>query len=512
MSVSLVGTGFLTGASLPVPVVNGQAVITGLAIDTAGTFQLLVTANPTLTSVTSTSIVVSPASPDLLVWTTQPVEPPPPLLPQGTVIHNFQFGAALAIEDQYHNIEKNLIATVSMALDPNPENANLEGDTSADLLNGIATFSQLSINELTPPGMSYTLQATSTLPATSSYPLTSLPSAASMPLTVIPTPASSLEITTQQQPPSSVTVYSPFSFAVTALDQFGNPDSDFTGPMTVELEQMGVPTNQLMTTTMVTVDAVGGVATFTGLSVDIVGGGYSLAVSSPTLTGATSNTFSVVAGPATQLVISPRRKSPSVQAGSQFGFVVTAEDYYGNLATSFTGLTQRNDPRVAGPSGGTLTGATGATAVNGVATITGLILTTATTPSSGGYFAGFERGPGSAPARHHTPPLPTTSPITVTPLAASKFVISTPSSEPPPSVTAGSPFQLTITAEDKYGNTATSYGQDGQRSPSRLSHNPGMGSLMGTLIEPASAAWPRFRGSHWIRSGRLTRSRPPTAA
>ena len=498
VSVSLVGTGFLTGASLPVPVVNGQAVITGLAIDTAGTFQLLVTANPALTSVTSTSIVVSPASPDLLVWTTQPVEPPPPLLPQGTVIHNFQFGAALAIEDQYHNIEKNLIGTVSLALNPNPENANLEGDTSADLLNGIATFSQLSINELTPPGMSYTLQATSTLPATSSYPLTSLTSAASIPLTVIPTPASSLEITTQQQPPSSVTVYSPFSFAVTALDQFGNPDSDFTGPVTVELEQMGVPTNQLMPTTMVTVDAVGGVATFTGLSVGIVGGGYSLAVSSPALTGATSNTFSVVAGPATQLVISPAADEPppSVQAGSQFGFVVTAEDYYGNLATSFTGPDATVSIRVLhGPSGGTLTGATGATAVNGVATITGLILTTATTPSSGGYLLQVSSADLAPPPPGTTPPpLPTTSPITVTPLAASKFVFSTPSSEPPPSVTAGSPFQLTITAEDKYGNTATSYGQDGQEVAIALSRNPGMGSLMGTLIEPASSGVATFSG------------------
>ena len=184
----------------------------------------------------------------------------------------------------------------------------------------MATFSTLSIDEL---GSGYTLQATS------SDGLTSLPS---LPITVSRTPAASLEITSQ--PPSTVTVESPFSFQVTALDQFGNPDGDFTGPITVALASG--PTNQLMTTTMLTVNAVGGVATFTGLSVDLVGSGYSLAVSSPNLTGATSNTFSVVAGPATQLVVTTEPKS-SVAAGTQFGFVVTAEDQYGNLATSFDG-------------------------------------------------------------------------------------------------------------------------------------------------------------------------------
>ena len=42
--------------------------------------------------------------------------------------------------------------------------------------------------------------------------------------------------------------------------------------------------------------------------------------------------------------------------------------------------------------------------------------------------------------------------ITVTPAAASKFVLSAPAS-----VTAGVPFSLTVTVEDAYGNIVTDY-------------------------------------------------------
>ena len=457
VSVSLVGAGVLTGNSPPVPVVNGQAVITGLAIQTAGTFQLLATASPTLTSVISTSIVVTPAAPNLLVWTTQPVEPPSP---PGTVVHNFPFGAALAVEDQYHNIEKNLIATVSVALLNDVNNANLQGDTSADLVNGIATFSTLSIDTV---GSGYTLQATS------SDGLTSVPS---IPITVTPTPAASLEITSQ--PPSNVTVESPFSFQVTALDQFGNPDGDFSGPVTVALASGA--TNQLHGLLMV--NAIGGVATFSGLSVNVVGSGYTVAVSSPSLTGATSNSFSVVAGAATQLVVTTE-PNKSIAAGTQFGIVVTAEDQYGNQATTFTGTENISIVTGTGPSGATLTGQVGATAVNGVATITGLILTTA----GSGYQLQIS---SSALASPGTPA--TTSDITITPLAASKFVIT---SQPPPSVTAGTPFALTVTAEDRYNNKATSFNT---QIAIGLSHNPGSGSLGGLLIESALGGVAQFSG------------------
>ncbi len=124
-----------------------------------------------------------------------------------------------------------------------------------------------------------------------------------------------------------------------------NPDGDFNGSVTVSLASG--PTSLLGGT--LTMMAVDGIATFTDLNVGTVGSGYTLAVVSPGLTGATSTAFTVNPGPAAKLLITTEPAS-TVAAGSQFGFVVTAEDQYGNLATSFTGI--ETISVLSGPSGG----------------------------------------------------------------------------------------------------------------------------------------------------------------
>ena len=74
----------------------------------------------------------------------------------------------------------------------------------------------------------------------------------------------------------------------------------------------------------------------------------------------------------------------------------------------------------------------------------------------------------------------TTTAFGVTPIAASQLVIST---QPPTSLTAGTPFNMTVTAEDPFGNVATSFsGSVGLG----LSSNPGSGSLGGILTATAS--------------------------
>src|SRR5260370_23198247 len=55
-----------------------------------------------------------------------------------------------------------------------------------------------------------------------------------------------------------------------------------------------------------TVAAVSGVATFSNLSINKTGTGYTLAASSGALTGATSNTFNITAGVGRQLVFPPQ--------------------------------------------------------------------------------------------------------------------------------------------------------------------------------------------------------------
>jgi subtilisin-like proprotein convertase family protein len=443
-----IASGVFTGTTT-LPAVNGVAVFQGLAIDTTGTYKIQATSVPALASATSTSVVVTPAAPAQLLWQ---AEPPT------SIVHNYPFGAALEVEDQYGNLETSLDETVSIALDHNPNGASLNGTAFAALLSGVASFSTLSINSV---GSGYTLQATAGT-------LTSLPST---PIDVTPTPAASLEISVE--PPTNVTVYTPFSFQVTALDQFGNPDSDFDGTVTVELASGA--TSTLHGTLTETANL--GVATFSDLSVDTVGSGYTLAVTSTGLVGATSNSFTANPGAAASLIVTTEPAS-SVAAGSQFGFVVTAEDAHGNLATSFNGVESIALATAPSPLA-VLTGANSVTAVNGVATVSDLILTTAGSNYSLQISGtGLNSGLTSA----------TTTAFTVTPLAASKFVIS---SEPPANVTAGSPFGLTITAEDPYGNQATTFNGTVVLS---LSHDPGTGVLGGTQTSQAASGVAQFSG------------------
>jgi subtilisin-like proprotein convertase family protein len=449
VSISLAG-GTLTGGG-PINVTNGVAMFPNLAIDTAGKFSLVASSNPALTTMTSSSITVNPAAPFQFVWAAGG-EPP------ASVVHNFTFGAALDLEDQFGNLETNLLATATIMLDNNPTQAELEGTTTVDLVNGVAPFASISINAV---GNGYTLDATSA----------GITSADSTPIDVTPTPAVGFEVT--EEPPASVAVATPFGFQVTAIDQFGNPDPDFTGNVTVSLAG---PTTALMGTTL-TVPAVLGVATFSGLSVDEVGPGYTLTASSTGVVGAvTSNSFTVIAGPATKLLVTTEPLG-TVAAGSPFSFVVTAEDQYGNLATSFVG--NETITLNSGPAGAKLTGTSNATASNGVATVSGLILTKA---GSGYTLQIASIGLTSA----------VTDSITVTPLAASALVITPPL---PSIVVAGSTFGLSVSAEDKFGNLATSFNSPVVVS---LDHNPGSGVLSVTggasLTEPASGGIAQFSG------------------
>ena len=73
------------------------------------------------------------------------------------------------------------------------------------------------------------------------------------------------------------------------------------------------------------IEVAGGVATFSGVSLNKVGSGYTLNVTSNTLTTTTSGAILVMPGSATQLVITSEPPS-TVAAGGGFGFTIAAED------------------------------------------------------------------------------------------------------------------------------------------------------------------------------------------
>src|SRR5205814_2339659 len=111
----------------------------------------------------------------------------------------------------------------------------------------------------------------------------------------------------------------------TAQDAGGNTASGFTGNITVAIGTN--PSTGTLSGTK-TVAAVAGVATFSGLSIDKAGTGYTL-----TATGAgstTSTAFNITAGTATALVFSVEPTNTVAGAAITPAVEVTAQDGNGN--------------------------------------------------------------------------------------------------------------------------------------------------------------------------------------
>ena len=111
---------------------------------------------------------------------------------------------------------------------------------------------------------------------------------------------------------------------------------------------------------------------------DTAGTSYSLQASENGLT-TTASPMSVTSAPATRLVVTIPPPGTMI-AGSAFGLTVSAEDAYGNLATTFDDNV--SVALVAAPVGSALGGTTIVTAAQGVATFTGLALDTVGTDYS----------------------------------------------------------------------------------------------------------------------------------
>jgi hypothetical protein len=230
--------------------------------------------------------------------------------------------------------------------------------------------------------------------------------------------------------PSSTTAGSSFTFTVTATNANGTTDTGYTG--TVQLTssdpQAVLPSNTTFT------PADEGVATFTVTLK--TAGAQSLTVSDPANPGITATQTSVTVTPAVanHFFIGT---FGSTFAGAALPADVTAEDPYGNIATSYTGTVHftSSDPQAVLPANFTFTPADAGEASLSVT------LKTAGTQS-------FRVTDTSKPGITAT-----ASGITVFPNAATHFAISGPKS-----VASGAAFSITVTALDAYGNVATGYG------------------------------------------------------
>ncbi len=431
------------GGTLTATAVAGVATFSGLSLNKVASGYTLTAAGSSLTSATSSGITVTPGTATQLLLTTQP---------PSTVVAGGQFGLTVTAEDSFGNVATGFAGSETVSLASSSGGGTLGGTVTISASSGIATFSGLSLNKVG----SYTLGVTSG----------TLASASSSSISVTPGATTQLLITSQPQ--VTVTAGSTFGFTVTAEDAQGNVTTGFSGSETVAIASN--PGGSTLSGTR-TVTASGGIATFAGLSLNKADGGYTLAVTSGTLTAATSSAISVTPGAATQLLIT--NMSPSVTAGIGFGLTVTAEDSLGNVATGFSG--SETLALASNPGNSTLGGTLTVSATSGLASFSGLTLNKV----SSGYT--FSVTSGSLTSA-------TSSAVSVAPGAATQLIIS---GQPPATVTAGGGFGLTLVAEDAQGNVATGF--TGSETVA-LATNSGGSTLGGTLTVLPNAGITIFSG------------------
>jgi CSLREA domain-containing protein len=169
------------------------------------------------------------------------------------------------------------------------------------------------------------------------------------------------------QQPMNTAANSSITPAVTVQiqDPFGNLTSS-TASVTVAI---GTNPGGGTLSGTTSVNAVSGVATFSNLSIDKAGTGYTLAASSGSLTGVTSSTFNITPGAADHLEF--LQQPTDTAAGSTITPAVTVQikDQSGNLTSSTASVSIAIGSN---PSGGTLSGTTTVAAINGTATFNDL--------------------------------------------------------------------------------------------------------------------------------------------
>ncbi len=407
------GTGgaVLACTTNPLAAVAGVATFAGCKIDKSGSYTLTA-ASGVLTADTSAAFTIAVGPATKLGYSVQPST-----VVAGVVISP---SVAVAVQDAGGNTVTTSGVTVTVAILANPGTGTLSGTLSGAASSGVATFSNLSINKT---GTGYTLNATST----------GLTAAVSTTFNVAPGTASKLGFTTQPAAVVAGVSISP-AVAVAVQDTNGNTVTSSSATVTVAI---GTNPGSGTLSGATSVAASSGVATFSNLSINKTGTGYTLTAASASLTGATSSTFNVTAAVAAQLAF-------SVQPGGGTGGTawttqpkVLVQDAFGNTTTSTTSVTLG---LASGTAGAILTCTTNpVAAVAGTATFAGCRI-----DKTGSYTL-------SAAATGLTGA--TSNSLTVTVGAAAKLAFSV----QPSDGTAGAVWtsQPQVLVQDAGGNTVT---------------------------------------------------------
>lgn len=187
----------------------------------------------------------------------------------------------------------------------------------------------------------------------------------------VATTATQLVITTQ---PGNGTGGSALSTqpVVEARDSTGTLDGAFNGLVTATITTgTGNPSGTIVAGATAT--ASGGIATFSGLAIDLAGTGYTLTFSATGLTDDVSTTFDVTVGPAAQLVITTQPGDGEGGTALTTQPVLEIRDAGGNLTASTAQVTAAITGGT-GTTGATIVAGSSTNAVGGVATFAGLAI------------------------------------------------------------------------------------------------------------------------------------------
>ncbi|HJT31223.1 MAG TPA: hypothetical protein VJ783_04175, partial [Pirellulales bacterium] len=222
--------------------------------------------------------------------------------------------------------------------------------------------------------------------------------------------------------PASTTAGTAFSITVTAQDQFGNTATAYGGIVhfTSSDGQAVLPTDSTLTS---------GVGTF---NVTLKTSGNQTVTATDTLTATingTSGTIAVAAAAATHYTVSA---TANATAGNAIPVTVTAKDPYGNTATAYSGTVHfsSSDGQAVLPADSALT--------SGVGTFSATLKTSGSeTVTATDTLSGSITGAAN---------------VSVVPYVVTYFQLAAPAA-----ATSGIEFEVTVTALDQFGNTATSY-------------------------------------------------------
>ena len=439
--------GTLSGTTT-INAVNGIATFSDLKVNLVGTGYTLLATSPTLSSATSTAFNVAPGAPHYLSFGVQPST-----TAAGSIISP---AVTVLVQDTQGNTVTSSTAAVTLTLYVNPVNGTLSGATTVNAVNGVATFSNLSINNAS---NSYELFAASS----------GLSGTISGGFRISPGTATKLAFTTQPSNATAGALISP-AVVVTVEDSLGNTVTSATN--TINLSFNTNPGGSSLGGTT-SVNAVNGVATFPNLNLNKVGSSYALQATSGTLTAATSSTFNITPGTATQLVYTTQPVTTPPGATITPALTVAIEDASGNIVTSST--TSVSIAISSNPGSGTLSGTTTVSAVNGIATFSNLSIN-----NPGNSYTLIASSAGLTSINSSAFNVTAGSPAQVA------FVAQ------PNSVNAGSNLgSITVYIEDALGNRVTTSSASVSIA---IGSNPGSGTLSGTTTASAVAGVATFPG------------------